>query len=121
MEHIYGWYPEDKNNAVHNQYPDKIIAGGFSTKTNIGYKGWAHVIILYDQPTDQYLPVKTQGGINETPWHINTLTYGQVAQGKLGAIISLRNLVNNDPFHYDPVQVISCIEHILETSFQPHT
>lgn len=121
MEHIYGWYPEDKNNAVHNQYPDKIIAGGFSTKTNIGYKGWAHVIVLHDQPTDQYLPMKTQGGINETPWHINTLTYGQVAQGKLGAIISLRNLVNNDPFHYDPVQVISCIEHILETSFQPHT
>lgn len=113
MTQQYAWNTHDTNSLAHH-YQDKQIISGFSTKNNIGYKGWAHVVILYDTTTNQYLPVKTQGGINETPWHENTLTYGHVTQDKNTTITSLQQLMETDPYHYNSAQIIDCIQTLFK-------
>lgn len=113
MEHLYAWNVEDRNSLAWH-YRDKRIVGGFSTKSGIGYKGWSHVVVLYDAVSDQYLPVRTKGGVNEIPWHENTISYGEVFSAGHEAFDHVYQLVENDPFHYDPVQVIACLESIAD-------
>lgn len=108
----YAWDIHDQNSLAHH-YRDKNIVSGFSTKTTIGYKGWGHVVVLHDEATNQYLPVKTRGGINEVPWNEDTIVYGSVAHDLHGVISSLHQLVQSDPYHYDPVQVVSCVQDIV--------
>lgn len=108
----YAWNTSDINSLAH-YYSDKQVIGGFSTKNNIGYRGWAHVAMLYDPDTAQYLPVRTRGGINETPWHQNTIAYGSPTRDKYEAITSLYILVERDTYHYDSAQVIDCIAGLM--------
>lgn len=108
----YAWNIHDQNSLAYH-YRDKYIINGFSTKTSIGYKGWGHVVVLYDEATGQYLSVKTRGGINEVPWHENTIVYGAVAHDAHSVIEALHQLVQSDPYHYDPVQVVTCVQDIV--------
>ena len=108
----YAWDPHDSNSLAYF-YRDKQLISGFSTKNNIGYRGWAHVAMLYNPSTAQYLPVRTQGGVNESPWHKNTVTFGNPTFDKYEAITTLDMLVEHDTYHYDSEQVIDCVEKVL--------